>query len=217
MDVLSDSFLVNGVILPQGVGVSAVHQQQRDHRQVPGGFRVADGVQLVNFDYLYLGRSLFEGEPTEEGPETNKWRQQAVHQLKQAMADYLCKWSFNPQVQALKNGFKDVLPLEWCRLFDHTELAILLGGTFTIDLDDWAQNLKWVWSVMVGDPDAGTKRAFEQRFWAILRQRMEADGSLPGRVLNFATGFSRPPRGGFAELTFTFEVHNIVPGGTFFG
>lgn len=76
-----------------------------------------DAPPTVNFEYQYAGKDAFVF-PANRKPGPAFWKRNLA-QLKTLMCDFLLKWSFHYQAQAMKNGFKGVLPLEWCRLFDH--------------------------------------------------------------------------------------------------
>lgn len=41
------------------------------------------------------------------------------------------------QVEALKRGLGEIVPLKELRVFDEKELELLIGGVETIDVDDW--------------------------------------------------------------------------------
>jgi E3 ubiquitin-protein ligase NEDD4 len=41
------------------------------------------------------------------------------------------------QIEALKHGLGEIVPLKELRVFDEKELELLIGGVETIDVDDW--------------------------------------------------------------------------------
>ncbi|GAA6013097.1 hypothetical protein JCM11491_005181 [Sporobolomyces phaffii] len=107
--------------------------------------------------------------------------------------DLLCehrlKGRVESQLDALKRGLQEIVPLKELRIFDEKELELLIGGVETIDVEDWEKNTEY--------------RGYEARdqvvtwFWTIV-------GGWPAekraRLLQFATGTSRTPVNGFRDL-----------------
>ncbi|GAA5983399.1 hypothetical protein JCM5350_007636 [Sporobolomyces pararoseus] len=107
--------------------------------------------------------------------------------------DLLCehrlKGRVEVQLEALKKGLQEIVPLKELRVFDEKELELLIGGVETIDVLDWEKNTEyrgynaqdqvvgWFWKVVGAWP--AEKRA---------------------RLLQFATGTSRTPVNGFRDL-----------------
>ncbi|GAA5954405.1 hypothetical protein JCM3765_004449 [Sporobolomyces pararoseus] len=107
--------------------------------------------------------------------------------------DLLCehrlKGRVEIQLEALKKGLQEIVPLKELKVFDEKELELLIGGVETIDVVDWEKNTEyrgydaqdqvvgWFWKVVGAWP--AEKRA---------------------RLLQFATGTSRTPVNGFRDL-----------------
>eukprot|EP00929_Paragymnodinium_shiwhaense_P112532 TRINITY_DN8078_c0_g1_i9.p1 TRINITY_DN8078_c0_g1~~TRINITY_DN8078_c0_g1_i9.p1 ORF type:complete len:1522 (+),score=411.65 TRINITY_DN8078_c0_g1_i9:174-4739(+) len=109
--------------------------------------------------------------------------------------------SIEPQIAAMKRGLHMVLPevvLEELRaLLSAEEMASLVSGLNDIDVDDWelhaaygsklrsdSPRVKWFWKIL--------------REWSASQSREETE--LLPRLLEFVTGSSRVPIGGFSEL-----------------
>ncbi|GAA5900461.1 uncharacterized protein JCM6883_002851 [Sporobolomyces salmoneus] len=107
--------------------------------------------------------------------------------------DLLCEHRLKGRVQAqldaIKRGLQEIVPLKELKVFDEKELELLIGGVETIDVEDWQRNteyrgyvaedqvVSWFWQVVSDWPSE--KRA---------------------RLLQFATGTSRTPVNGFRDL-----------------
>jgi hypothetical protein len=93
------------------------------------------------------------------------------------------------QMQSLLQGFDEILPLDHLATFDERELDILFQGLADYDIEDWkkhtiykgytasSKQVKWFWELVESFSD-------EQR----------------ARLLQFVTGTSRLPVGGFEKL-----------------
>lgn len=104
--------------------------------------------------------------------------------------EYLLFESIQEQLFAFLKGFYEVVPANLLMIFDYEELGYLLAGSDEIDVDDWEQN-----SLCTPDLD-GSRTVYW--FWAIVR---EMPNEYRKRLLQFSTGSSRVPLGGFKSLT----------------
>jgi hypothetical protein len=88
-------------------------------------------------------------------------------------------------------GFRTVVPLEWIALFTADELETQMCGQNHIDLEDWKRNteLRGFFNYL------GSMTL--TRFWKIMATYNQQE---LGRVLQFCTGTSRVPLGGFVDL-----------------
>jgi E3 ubiquitin-protein ligase HUWE1 len=95
-----------------------------------------------------------------------------------------------PQLDAFKAGFREVFPSELLEKFTEDELELVLCGLPAIDVQDWRANslyragytaesdvVVWFWEIVEG--------------W---------DQAMRARLLQFVTGTSNVPTGGFGEL-----------------
>ncbi|KAF8334172.1 uncharacterized protein EI90DRAFT_3121512 [Cantharellus anzutake] len=93
------------------------------------------------------------------------------------------------QFNALMSGFIEMIPQELISVFNERELELLIGGISDIDVDDWEEHTVY----------RGYERNDEviRWFWQIIRSWPTERRS---RLLQFATGTSRIPVGGFKDL-----------------
>jgi len=95
------------------------------------------------------------------------------------------------QIQELLIGFFDVVPEPALSVFDPSELELLLCGLPTLDMDDWRRN-----TLLTGN--FAENMTTIEWFWDIIRNRF--DQEMKARFLQFVTGTSGVPLGGFAVL-----------------
>eukprot|EP00300_Choanocystis_sp_HF-7_P023139 c23004_g1_i1.p1 GENE.c23004_g1_i1~~c23004_g1_i1.p1 ORF type:complete len:331 (-),score=79.70 c23004_g1_i1:16-918(-) len=88
------------------------------------------------------------------------------------------------------DGFNDVVDLSLLSIFDEKELELLIGGIDSIDVDDWELNT-------IYRAPYSKKHKVIKWFWAVVRAMSHEQRS---RLLQFATGTSKVPIGGFKEL-----------------
>ncbi|KNC56410.1 E3 ubiquitin-protein ligase NEDD4 [Thecamonas trahens ATCC 50062] len=98
--------------------------------------------------------------------------------------------SVKDQMNAFLTGFGEVIPIDALGIFDEKELELFIGGINDIDVDDWERNTIY-------------RSPFHRRhkvikwFWKAVRSFSAEQRS---RLLQFVTGTSKLPLGGFAEL-----------------
>jgi E3 ubiquitin-protein ligase NEDD4 len=86
-------------------------------------------------------------------------------------------------------GFNELIPQELINVFDERELELLIGGIGEVDVDDWARHTDY--------------RSYTQTdqvivwFWQAVRSWPAEKKS---RLLQFTTGTSKIPVGGFKDL-----------------
>eukprot|EP00903_Cladosiphon_okamuranus_P014905 g13802.t1 len=100
------------------------------------------------------------------------------------------------QARALSRGLRRLVPLALLKMFTESELGLLLAGPGDIDPVDWERHTHF-------DGDATLKGWF----WSVVRSLSKEERSL---LLQFATGCSRLPAGGFEGLAREFKVVVIV-------
>lgn len=81
----------------------------------------------------------------------------------QLVTELRMKKSIQPQTDSFLQGFDDVIPLDFIRIFTETELGLLVSGVPKIDVADWKAN-----STMVGfvadDPEVlSTKKTMKNK------------------------------------------------------
>ena len=97
-----------------------------------------------------------------------------------------------PQLKELLLGFYDVVPQHALDIFDANDLELVFCGLPRINVDDWQSN-----TIYVGTFETGNEETV-QWFWEIVRN--EYDIEMKARLLQFVTGASGVPPGGFSFL-----------------
>lgn len=97
--------------------------------------------------------------------------------------------SVKSQMDQLKKGLNEIVPLRDLKQFDPYELEMMIGGIDEIDVDDWRKNTEYK-----GYTPRDTTISF---FWRFV---LTLDSEMKSRLLQFITGTSRVPIGGFSEL-----------------
>eukprot|EP00938_MAST-03A_sp_MAST-3A-sp1_P007158 g7158.t1 len=106
------------------------------------------------------------------------------------IAKWYCYDSIKDQLEAMLRGFYAVVPESFLCVFDHQELELMLCGMPCIDVDDWKRNTEF--------KDGYTARSKQVKwFWEVVRT---FDEEQKARLLQFCTGTSRVPIGGFRTL-----------------
>jgi E3 ubiquitin-protein ligase HUWE1 len=97
--------------------------------------------------------------------------------------------SVSEQLEHFMKGFNDIIPPELVSIFNEQEIELLISGLPDIDADDWRNNTEYH-NYTAASPQI-------QWFWRAVRS---FDDEERARLLQFATGSSRIPVEGFANL-----------------
>uniref|UniRef100_UPI0037E96AF5 E3 ubiquitin-protein ligase HACE1 isoform X1 n=1 Tax=Semicossyphus pulcher TaxID=241346 RepID=UPI0037E96AF5 len=98
--------------------------------------------------------------------------------------------AIQPQINAFLQGFHTFIPPSLIQLFDEYELELLLSGMPEIDVQDWCKNTEYTSGYDRQEPVI-------QWFWEVVKSLTQEERIL---LLQFVTGSSRVPHGGFAFL-----------------
>ncbi|XP_068189431.1 E3 ubiquitin-protein ligase HACE1 isoform X1 [Antennarius striatus] len=98
--------------------------------------------------------------------------------------------AIQPQINAFLQGFHTFIPASLIQLFDEYELELLLSGMPEIDVQDWCKNTEYTSGYDPQEPVI-------QWFWDVVKSLTQEERVL---LLQFVTGSSRVPHGGFAYL-----------------
>ncbi|XP_026509751.1 E3 ubiquitin-protein ligase HACE1 isoform X2 [Terrapene carolina triunguis] len=98
--------------------------------------------------------------------------------------------AIQPQINAFLQGFHTFIPPSLIQLFDEYELELLLSGMPEIDVSDWIKNTEYTSGYEREDPVI-------QWFWDVVEELTQEERVL---LLQFVTGSSRVPHGGFAHI-----------------
>lgn len=156
-------------------------------------FRDNDLTQFQDVIEQYFEHSINEGKSIElvPGGSANRVTNENKAEFIKLKCHYIAYKQSKSQLDSLTAGFYSVVPLDWISHLTPEELEAQLCGQNTIDLDDWKENTEY--------------RGFFRtnlslsisRFWQILGTYNQQE---LGRILQFCTGTSRVPLGGFVEL-----------------
>uniref|UniRef100_A0A8C5PW73 E3 ubiquitin-protein ligase HACE1 n=1 Tax=Leptobrachium leishanense TaxID=445787 RepID=A0A8C5PW73_9ANUR len=98
--------------------------------------------------------------------------------------------AIQPQINGFLQGFHLFIPPSLIQLFDEYELELLLSGMPEIDVNDWMKNTEYTSGYERADPVI-------QWFWEVVQELTQEERVL---LLQFVTGSSRVPHGGFAYI-----------------
>ncbi|CAM9930780.1 unnamed protein product [Discosporangium mesarthrocarpum] len=116
------------------------------------------------------------------------------------MANFKLNVQTSRQCRAFLRGFRDLIPVEWIRLFNARELQMLIGGEDqrAVDVDDLKKNTRYSGGYHHTQPVIqASSTHFCRWFWETLRSFTPEE---QGRFLKFVTSCSRPPLLGFHRL-----------------
>ncbi|KAI1319340.1 hypothetical protein EDD11_004206 [Mortierella claussenii] len=93
------------------------------------------------------------------------------------------------QIHSFLQGFHEIIPAHLISIFNEQELELLISGLPDIDVDEWKNNTEYQ-NYSPGSPQI-------QNFWRAVRS---FDQTERAKVLQFVTGTSKVPLGGFSQL-----------------
>ncbi|XP_033102438.1 E3 ubiquitin-protein ligase HACE1-like [Anneissia japonica] len=98
--------------------------------------------------------------------------------------------AIQPQIDSFLKGFSEFISPPLLQLFNEYELELLLSGLPSIDVDDWKANT-------VYNDQFDTTSDVVKWFWEVVSEMSPEERVL---LLQFSTGSSRVPHGGFSHL-----------------
>jgi hypothetical protein len=111
----------------------------------------------------------------------------------EACLKYRLLGRYKAQLNELLLGFFDVIPEPLLTIFDFQELELLMCGMPLINMDDWMINTEYA----AGFAKDGANHKVCVWFWEVVS---EYDHEMKARLLQFVTGTSGVPAGGFSML-----------------
>lgn len=93
------------------------------------------------------------------------------------------------QYDSLLKGFHEIIPKDLLKIFNEQELELLISGMPDIDIDDWKNNTIYQNYTPASPP--------VQWFWRAIRSFSSEERA---KAVQFITGTSKVPLGGFAKL-----------------
>jgi len=128
--------------------------------------------------------------PLKEGGDTCAITNENKAEYVQLAAMHRLVGSVRPQLEALRAGFYEVMAPNVLEKFSEGELELLLHGMPVIDIEDWKKHCEY----RAGFTDTHQVILW---FWEIVD---DWDQEMRARLLQFVTGTSKIPTGGFAGL-----------------
>ncbi|KAF6210426.1 hypothetical protein GE061_013532 [Apolygus lucorum] len=124
------------------------------------------------------------------------------HQYLDALAQYKLVASLKDEVEAFLRGLNDLIPDNLLSIFDENELELLMCGTGEYSVSDFRAH-------HIVNGTSGEFRRVLDWFWAAVSNFTREEMA---RLLQFTTGSSQLPPGGFKELSPRFQ---LTPAPTF--
>ncbi|XP_077997335.1 apoptosis-resistant E3 ubiquitin protein ligase 1-like [Glandiceps talaboti] len=113
------------------------------------------------------------------------------------LAQYKLSTSVENEIEHFQKGLNELIPDHLLSIFDENELELLMCGSSSFDVDDFKKNCVI---------NCGGGYAFARQlgwFWTVVTGFSQDDMA---RLLQFTTGCSQLPPGGFAELVPKFQI-----------
>ena len=131
-----------------------------------------------------------------EGDKIRVTQANKLHYL-DLLADYrLCK-RVKEHMELVCRGLYELVPDTLLSVFDESELELLICGVTTYDIKEWKLSIK------ICTTDKQVFPTLLSWFWTLAESLPEAERA---RIVQFTTGSSQLPPGGFASLSPSFQI-----------
>ncbi|KAL3808648.1 hypothetical protein ACHAXA_006635 [Cyclostephanos tholiformis] len=157
--------------------------------------RMGADVEYASIDFTQTEEILGEKKQIElisDGANVSVTRENLPEYI-EACLKYRLLGRYEAQLNELLLGFYDVIPEPLLTIFDFQELELLMCGLPEINMDDWIKNTDYSSSVSMFGP----RHEVCQWFWEVVSKY---DQEMKARLLQFVTGTSGVPAGGFSSL-----------------
>ncbi|CAF0866510.1 unnamed protein product [Didymodactylos carnosus] len=148
----------------------------------------------TDLDLYFVVNEEILGDLREQELKPNGQHIQVTEQNKHEYVELVIHYRFvrrvEAQMNALKQGFQDIIPLDTIKIFDEKEVELLISGLGEINLNDWRTHTMYKGGYTPDNPVI-------QWFWQALSTFNMEERT---RLLQFVTGTSRLPMNGFREL-----------------
>ncbi|TPX56315.1 hypothetical protein SpCBS45565_g08434 [Spizellomyces sp. 'palustris'] len=111
------------------------------------------------------------------------------HEYVKLVVEQRLMTAIRAQIDAFLSGFHDIIPKDLVKIFNEQELELLISGMPDIDIDDWKNNTEYQ-NYTSSSPQV-------QWFWRAVRSFSQEERA---KLVQFATGTSKVPLEGFAQL-----------------
>jgi len=174
-----------------------------------GGVDLMKSVMEVDIPFVWMDSNGELGEELCPNGSQRILSEENKFEYIQLLSEHYICGKVREEMQIFLSGFHEVVPASLLHehRFDHIDLALALQGVPEIDIEDWKTNTdvptnSQSWKP-VGDHEALrdgamiTTETLLDWFWASVE---EMDPEKRARLLQFATGLSNTPVGGFRNL-----------------
>lgn len=111
------------------------------------------------------------------------------HEYIQLVTELRMTRAIQKQINSFLEGFHTFVPPSLVQLFDHFELELLLSGQPVVNSEDWKRNATY--------NNCTEESPLVKWFWEVVEELTDDEKA---QLLQFVTGSSRVPHGGFANL-----------------
>jgi ubiquitin-protein ligase E3 C len=115
------------------------------------------------------------------------------------VANFKLNRQVSNQSHAFLNGLSSIIDRSWIKMFSAPELQLLISGSTSIDIQDWANHTTYTAGYHEHSPQVIW-------FWEIVRESSEEDRKS---ILKFCTSCSRAPLLGFKAMNPNFAIQKI--------
>uniref|UniRef100_A0A8R1XLL7 HECT-type E3 ubiquitin transferase n=1 Tax=Onchocerca volvulus TaxID=6282 RepID=A0A8R1XLL7_ONCVO len=152
-------------------------------------------VETLDLDFTVMTNNFGVTEKVElkkDGSDTKVTANNRMEYIYLYVNYYLSK-RLSPMIAALRNGLRNVIDLEWLRMFSPLEISMLVGGS---DSEiDFSELKKFT---AVHNIKSEYDQQYVDLFWSTINGFSTGDKK---KLLKFITGCPRPPITGFKTLT----------------
>ncbi|KAF9173026.1 hypothetical protein BGX20_004283 [Mortierella sp. AD010] len=111
------------------------------------------------------------------------------HEYVKLITEQKLTLAIKDQIHSFLRGFHEIIPSHLISIFNEQELELLISGLPDIDIDEWKNNSEYQ-NYTQASPQI-------QNFWRAVRS---FDQTERAKLLQFVTGTSKVPLGGFSQL-----------------
>ncbi|KAF9976767.1 hypothetical protein BGZ73_007902 [Actinomortierella ambigua] len=111
------------------------------------------------------------------------------HEYVKLITEQKLTLAIKDQIHSFLQGFHEIIPAQLISIFNEQELELLISGLPDIDIDEWKNNAEY--------HNYSSSSPAIQWFWRAVRS---FDQTERAKLLQFVTGTSKVPLGGFSQL-----------------
>ncbi|KAG0269162.1 hypothetical protein DFQ27_004558 [Actinomortierella ambigua] len=111
------------------------------------------------------------------------------HEYVKLITEQKLTLAIKDQIHSFLQGFHEIIPASLISIFNEQELELLISGLPDIDIDEWKNNTEY--------HNYSSSSPAIQWFWRAVRS---FDQTERAKLLQFVTGTSKVPLGGFSQL-----------------